>query len=169
MAPFEPYSQLKFGAVDGDPATNSGAIDMPLMRIEELKLIEAEALGLSPAGVSAGVSKLVDFVKGYRNPEYTCNANSAEAFKNEVWLQRRVELWGEGFSYYDMMRFQKPLDRRGGGYASAIVFNIEPTNTVLLYDIPQAEVQRNPQIGTNTNGSVIPSPVDDSGLPSWAN
>lgn len=167
MAAFEPYAQLKFGAVDGDPATNSGAIDIPLMRIEELKLIEAEAVGLSK-GVPAGVEKLVAFVKGYRNPEYSCNASSNEAFKKEIWFQRRVELWGEGFSYYDMMRFQQPLDRRGGGYASSIVFNIEPTNTVLLYDIPQSEVQRNPQIGTNTNGSVIPSPVED-GTPSWAN
>lgn len=167
MAAFDPYSQLKFGAVDGDPATNSGAIDLPLMRIEELKLIEAEAVGLS-AGVPAGVEKLVQFVKNYRDPEYSCNASSDDDFKNEIWLQRRVELWGEGFSYYDMLRFQQPLDRRGGGFASSIVFNVEPTNTVLLYDIPQSEVQRNPQIGANTNGSSIPSPVEDSGTPSWA-
>ncbi|MDE7142851.1 MAG: RagB/SusD family nutrient uptake outer membrane protein [Muribaculaceae bacterium] len=170
MAPFSPYAQLKFGAVDGNPATNSGAIDLPLMRIEELKLIEAEAVGLSQS-VSAGASKLADFVKNYRNPEYSFTATSEEAFKNEIWFQRRVELWGEGFSYYDMMRFQKPLDRRGGGYSSSIVFNVEPTNTVLLYDIPQAEVQRNPQIGANTNGSSIPSPVEDNVTtpPSWSN
>lgn len=167
MAPFQPYAQLKYGAVDGDPSTNSGAIDMPLMRIEELKLIEAEALG--HANPSEGAAKLQSLIKNYRDNEYVCNANSWEALRDEVWFQRRVELWGEGFSYYDMMRFQKPLDRRGGGYNSAVVFNIEPTNTVLLYDIPQAEVQRNPQIGTNTNGSVIPSPVADEGTPSWAN
>ncbi len=161
MAAFPPYAQLKYGAVDGDPATNSGAIDMPLMRLEELKLIEAEATGLSAAGVSKGAELLTKFVQNYRDNEYSCTASSVDAFKNEIWYQRRVELWGEGFSYYDMMRFQKPLDRRGGGFNSAVVFNIEPTNTVLLYDIPQAEVQRNPQIGTNTNGSVIPSPVED--------
>lgn len=168
MAPFSPYAQLKFGAVDGNPATNSGAIDLPLMRIEELKLIEAEAIGLSQS-VSLGATKLVEFVNAYRDPGYSFTASSDEAFKKEIWFQRRVELWGEGFSYYDMMRFQQPLDRRGGGFASPIVFNVEPTNTVLLYDIPQAEVQRNPQIGANTNGSSIPSPVEDSGTPSWAN
>lgn len=168
MAPFSPYAQLKFGAVDGNPATNSGAIDLPLMRIEELKLIEAEAIGLSQS-VSLGATKLVEFINAYRDPGYAFTASSAEAFKKEIWFQRRVELWGEGFSYYDMMRFQQPLDRRGGGFASSIVFNVEPTNTVLLYDIPQAEVQRNPQIGANTNGSSIPSPVEDSGTPSWAN
>lgn len=167
MAPFQPYSQLKFGAVDGDPSTNSGAIDLPLMRIEELKLIEAEAIG--HGSPTDGAAKLQDFVKTYRYTDYACNATSWDALREEIWFQRRVELWGEGFSYYDMMRFQKPLDRRGGGYSAAIVFNVEPTNTVLLYDIPQAEVQRNPQIGANTNGSSIPSPVEDSGTPSWAN
>lgn len=159
IAAFPPYAQLKYGAVDGDPTVNSGAIDLPLMRIEELKLIEAEAKGY--ASPSTGASLLTAFVSTYRDPSYSFTASSFEALQNEVWFQRRVELWGEGFSYYDMMRLRKPLNRVGGGYNSSIVFNIEPTNTVLLYDIPQSEVQRNPKIGTNTNGSSIPSPVAD--------
>lgn len=159
MAPFPAYAQLKIGAVDGDPSTNSGAIDNPLMRIEELYLIKAEGEGYT--NVTTGAQTLTNLIKTYRDPDYSCTASSFEALQNEIWFQRRIELWGEGFSYYDMMRLRKPLNRIGGGFTSSIVFNIEPTNTVLLYDIPQAEVQRNPQIGTNTNGSSIPSPVPD--------
>ncbi len=129
------------------------------MRIEELYLIKAEGEGYT--NVTTGAQTLTNLIKTYRDPDYNCTASSFQDLQNEIWFQRRIELWGEGFSYYDMMRLRKPLNRIGGGFTSSIVFNIEPTNTVLLYDIPQAEVQRNPQIGTNTNGSSIPSPVAD--------
>ncbi|MDE6438625.1 MAG: RagB/SusD family nutrient uptake outer membrane protein, partial [Muribaculaceae bacterium] len=66
-----------------------------------------------------------------------------------------------GFAYYDLMRLQKGIDRRGGGFPAEVVFNIAPDNTVLLFDIPQSEIQRNPLIVNGTNGSSIPQPVAD--------
>jgi hypothetical protein len=159
-AEFPPYAQLKFGS-PGDTPTASGAIDVPLMRVEELYLILAEAKGMtSPA---AGATVLNDFVKNYRQSDYNANiyATSAETFRDEVWRQRRIELWGEGFSYYDLMRLQKGVNRVGAGYPTEVVFNISADNTVLLFDIPQSEIQRNPLIVNGTNGSQIPKPVAD--------
>lgn len=157
-APFPPYAQLKFGSI-GDAPSTSGAIPTPMMRVEELYLINAEATGMS--NPASGATILREFVRNYRNSSYSFSATSADDLREEVWRQRRIELWGEGFAYYDLMRLQKGVDRRGGGFEASIVLNIDPNNTCLLFDIPQSEIQRNPLIVNGTNGSSIPQPVED--------
>ena len=163
-SPFPAYAQLKFGSVGGAP-TASGAIPTPLMRVEEMYLILAEAQGRS-TGVATGMKTLADFVKTYRNttdyPYTETNLTDPNMFIDEVWRQRRIELWGEGFAYYDLMRLQKGLDRRQGGFPASVVFNLSADNTCLLFDIPQSEIQRNPLIVNGTNNSVIPQPVEDN-------
>ena len=42
---FSPYTNVKFGPDNGTFADTDNAQDWPLMRVEEMKLIEAEALG----------------------------------------------------------------------------------------------------------------------------
>ena len=37
--------------------------------------------------------------------------SSTSAFQNEVWWQRRVELWGEGFATFDIKRLNKGIIR----------------------------------------------------------
>ena len=61
---------MKFGPYNNVVGQSTNANDIPLMRIEEMYLIkaEAEAMGGNP---SAGKSTLNDFVKTYRDPEYT--------------------------------------------------------------------------------------------------
>lgn len=157
-AEFPPYAQLKFGSY-GDTPQASGAIDVPLMRVEEMYLILAEAQGMQTP--TTGAKTLSDFVKTYRQPDYSFNGSTPDAVREEVWRQRRIELWGEGFAYYDLMRLQKGVDRRGGGFPAEVVLNVAPDNTCLLFDIPQSEIQRNPLIVNGTNGSVIPTPVAD--------
>lgn len=166
ISPFSPYTQLKFGASGGEvfpggSFNTSGATDVPLMRIEELYYMLAEAQGHISLG--EGVTTLQNFVKTYRNSVYTFTASSIDAFVDEIWFQRRIELWGEGFSYFDMMRLQKPLDRRGGGFPAEWVFNIAPENPCLIYEIVQSEVQANPLIPESeaSNGGEIPTPVAD--------
>lgn len=155
---FPPYAQLKFGAYQDQPQA-SGAIDNVWLRVEELYLTEAEALGRINLG--QGVSKLNSFVKTYRDPSYSKNPGSVEEFVDLVWWQRRVEFWGEGLAYPDIMRLQKGIDRRGGGYDPTDVMVISPNDPVLLYDIPQSEIERNPLIVDGVNGAVQPVPVDD--------
>ncbi|MDY3857357.1 MAG: RagB/SusD family nutrient uptake outer membrane protein [Muribaculaceae bacterium] len=152
---WSPYAQIKFGATNSESALF--ATDVPLMRVEELYLMLAEAQGR--VNQANGVATLTSFVKDNRDPNYEYKAND---FVDEVWRQRRIELWGEGFSYWDIMRLQKPIDRRGGGYLPELVFNISPDNTVLLFDIPQSEAQRNPKIVKPSRNSTIPQPVSDN-------
>lgn len=154
-----PYTTVKFAAPDNTPGGVVSYLDYPLMRVEEMYLILAEAQGMQNA--ANGAATLQSFVQTYRNPSYTCTAASSEALQEEVWFQRRLELWGEGFAYFDIMRLSKGIDRRGGGFPSEFVFNIPAGDPVLIFDIPQTEQQGNPAIGNVTHGATVPSPVPD--------
>ncbi len=155
---FPPYAQLKFGAYEDAPSTK-GCIDYPWIRVEELYLIKAE--GEAYTSLATGRQTLMDFVKTYRNPDFTCNPTDFNNFQDIVWNQRRIELWGEGISYADLQRLQKPIDRRGGGFPTNYVLNVSADDVVRLYDIPQAEIERNPLIVDGTHGAVQPRPVAD--------
>lgn len=156
-----PYTHVKFAPYKGELGTNINACDIPLMRVEEMYLIIAEAKGMENPG--EGAKALQDFVKAYRDPSYTCNASSSVAVQNAVWMQRRIELWGEGHSYFDLQRLQKPIDRRGGGYAAELVYNVAANDPLRIYMIPLNEIQNNPQISEGQNNPIagMPTPVPD--------
>lgn len=157
------YTQMKYGPYKGVMGQSTNSSDIPLMRVEEMYLIlaEAQAMGGNPA---TGAATLQNFVNTYRDPSYACNASSAAAVQEEVWMQRRVELWGEGLSYFDLMRLNKGIDRRGAGFPAAYVFNIPAGDGTLIYRIPQSEEQANPLISAEDNNPVcsIPTPVADN-------
>jgi hypothetical protein len=133
------------------------------MRVEEMYLIlaEAQAMGGSP---SQGASTLQNFVQTYRDPAYKCTATTAEGVQDAVWEQRRIELWGEGLSYFDLMRLNKGIDRRGAGFPSAYVFNIPAGDNTLIYRIPESEQEANSLISEEDNNPVtsLPTPVADN-------
>lgn len=154
---FLPYSNVKFGMKSGVGSTTNDS-DWCLMRAEELILIKAEGLAMS-GDVAGGKKVLEDFVKGYRDAEYSCSAASAETLQTEIWKQRRIELWGEGFSIADIMRLNKPIVRFHGSDTSiwpdAFAFNIEPNDGYLLLRFPQKETNNNLGIPPteNTDGT----------------
>lgn len=161
---FLPYSQVKYGPdPDKGVGNNSHASDVPLMRIEEMHLILAEGL-VQTGDVSGGKSKLVDLIKTYRDPEYDPAANTKEQVLEEIYRQRRIELWGEGLSFFDIMRLGKGVDRRGAGYPDPTsIFNIPGNDPIFLYLIPESETQSNLQIPDSENNPAAsrPTPVTD--------
>lgn len=151
------YTQVKFAPYEGTLGTSTNANDIPLMRIEEMHLIKAEAMAM--ADPAAGAKYLVDFVKAYRDPKYSFAGGSAEDVQNEVWMQRRVELFGEGLSTFDLMRLKKPFDRRGAGFQADYTYNLEPNDPVLLMIIPQGEVNGNKGFSSADNNNPAPQPT----------
>ena len=128
------------------------------MRVEEMYLIKAEAM--AKAGQD-GKSFLENFVKTYRNPSYTCTGDVQEA----VYFQKRIELWGEGQIWFDVMRLNKGVDRRGGGFTPSAVFEIPANSGLLLWRIPQAEIEANPALTDEVNADrtvSTPDPVKDT-------
>lgn len=148
---FAPYTNCKFGTYTGEIECDVNANDIPLMRIEEMYLIAAEAKGM--AGQD-GKGYLESFVKTYRNPSYASTGNIQE----DVYFQKRIELWGEGLIWFDLMRLNKGIDRRGGGFDASCVFNIASGDPILLWRIPQAEIEANPALTDDDNNETVPAP-----------
>ena len=138
---------------------------VPLMRVEEMYLIEAEAAGMQEE--SRGITLLTNFAK-QRDPEYVYGThneaygnNSTSQFQNEVWWQRRVELWGEGFATFDIKRLNKGVIR---SYANTNHLEGNRWNTTTPPDwmnlcIVQSETNYN--VACTNNPTPIP-PSSDS-------
>ena len=161
---YAPYTNVKFGMKSGiGSPINSN--DFPLMRVEEMILVEIE--GLAKSGQeSAAKTKLESFVKTYRDPNYTVEAGG-RTLDNEIWYQRRVELWGEGFATSDMMRLNKPLvrfhDNNPGSFPDAHAFNMPANDPWRLLRFPQTEMNINAGIIDNEGGEQ-PVPGQNAGL-----
>ena len=154
------YTQMKFGCYQDKVYTSTNANDIPLMRVEEMYLIlaEAQAMAGDPA---TGAATLQTLISTYRDPAYTCTATEAERVQNAVWMQRRIELWGEGFSYFDLMRLNKGVDRRGAGFEAPYTYNIPAGDGALIYRLPKSEIEGNPALSESDNNEAVdyPEPV----------
>lgn len=114
--------ELKFRPKNGEHANQYAAftVAVPLMRVEEMMLIEAEAAGMQSEG--RGIELLTRFAQ-LRDPEFEYGKHASEnygstyatPFQNEVWWQRRVELWAEGFATFDIKRLDKGIIRNYAG------------------------------------------------------
>ncbi|MDR1381696.1 MAG: RagB/SusD family nutrient uptake outer membrane protein [Tannerella sp.] len=162
---FGAYTNVKFGADNNDLVKLTPAQDWFLMRAEEMIFIRAEGLAMS-GRVAEGVSVLEDFVRNNRNSAYRCTATAPDAVRDEIWFQRRVELWGEGFALLDIMRLKKPVTRIENGVTSfpaAWQFNIPAEDPIMLYRVPKAEIEANDGISENDNNKAenppTPTPV----------
>ena len=155
--PYIPYTNVKFGCFTIGTTTNDE--DMPLMRVEEMILIQAECK--ARLGDETGARTILeDFVKTYRDPSYS-SAASGRSILDEIWFQRRVELWGEGFGVLDIKRLNKPLVRfhdDQGNIAAAFRFNLPADDPWMLMRFPQSELNTNFAIVDNTGGH---QPVTD--------
>lgn len=151
---FSAYNNVKFAQKSGVGNTlNSN--DWPLMRVEEMILIQAEGLAKS-GNEGQARSVLSDFVKTYRDPSYTIS--SKRTLADEIWLQRRIELWGEGFFASDAKRLDKPIVRFHEGKDSNVPdnfkFNITHNDKWLNMRFCTSETNNNAGIVNNTGGSV---------------
>ena len=155
---FLPYTNVKFGMSAVGGTLNDE--DWPLMRVEEMLLIQAE--GLARSGSEAqGKALLEDFVRTYRDPAYSADA-SGRSLTDEIWFQRRIELWGEGFSNSDTRRLNKPLVRfhegKKSNVPSAFRFNMTADDGWWLLRFTSSEMNTNLAIVDNTGGT---QPVQD--------
>ena len=66
-------------------------------------------------------------MKAYRNPKYTCNKTKVEDVVEEIVFQKRVELWGEGQTLWDIKRLNYSVERgyNNTNWIKAARFNTE--------------------------------------------
>lgn len=154
--PYIPYTNVKFGC--NPIATDVNSEDMPLMRVEEMILIQAECQARL-GNTSQATSILTNFVQTYRDPSYDVSGRGLSLL-DEIWFQRRVELWGEGFFIPDQRRLNKPIVRfhgvsdTGDSFPEAFRFNLAPDDPWLKMRFPQGEMNTNFGIVDNDGGAL---------------
>ena len=153
-----PYTNVKFGMYSVGGTANDE--DWPFMRVEEMILTQVE--GLAKSGkTDEAISMLENFVQAYRDPLYSVTAGG-RSLEDEIWFQRRVDLWGEGFSNADTRRLNKPLVRFHEGSPSnvpeAFRFNMTADDGWWLMRFTSSEKNTNLAIVDNTGGK---KPVQD--------
>ena len=112
------YTGLKFHPRSGEMKNYKvgAAVDIPLMRAEEMYLIEAEAKA-HYEGLAAGKQALTNYLNTYRYDDnsYQCTATTMDAFNDEILRQKRIEFWGEGIVFFDYKRLEKAVIRHYEG------------------------------------------------------
>lgn len=109
------YASLKFRPYKGNYTDmNIGSHSAyPLMRVEEMYFIEVEAKAHS--SVREGLTLLENFMSQYRRPNYALWVNKDDVAKESaikmIVEQKRIELWGEGLSFFDYKRLDMGVDR----------------------------------------------------------
>jgi hypothetical protein len=144
-----PYMTRKF--MLANPGNSNG--DMAFMRAAEMYLIEAEALARIP-GQEANARQVLYELAVNRDPAYTLSTNTGQALIDEILIQRRVELWAEGFRFYDLKRLNLPLNRNGGNHDNSLAqLMFEPAGTKnWQFLIPRSELEY-------TQGIVVQNPL----------
>ena len=147
LASMPDYLSIKFRCAQGDYKTYSigGAVDVPIMRLEELYLIQAEATGLTK-GYEEGARLLKLWVNSYRDAAYKCRATNIRELQLAVLDQMRIEFWGEGNAFPSAKRI-KPgvMQYYKGPTAPAVNYNINAEGIKPNWNlcIPDFETQVN--------------------------
>jgi len=138
------YASTKFRPGEGNPDdVNIGAVTAyPLMRVEEMYFIQAEAA--ARISESTGRTLLNDFMTKYRDESYSTTA-TGEDLIDEIIFQKRVELWGEGQAFFDIKRANLSVTRgyKGTNFSDAVRFNTTGRPAWMNISIVQTEKNNN--------------------------
>jgi tetratricopeptide (TPR) repeat protein len=145
------YGALKFrpGEANPDDYLVGSAVDIPLMRMEEMKFIIAEC----DARLNNDAAALVDIVKT-RNAEYACSLTGEDLLR-EVFFQKRVEFWGEGIVFFDYKRCPEILQinrgYKGTNHPELCRFNCDGLAPWFNFPINGYEAQDNKALSETNN------------------
>lgn len=137
------YTQTKFHLAN----PSSWAGDYLYLSVAEDYLIAAEALARTGHEPEAHTA-LETLIKN-RYSGYTSAALSGANLINEILLQRRIELWGEGLALFDIKRLKQGVNRltgpgnHGSPNYDAVVYTLPDQDPKFLFRIPQEELFSN--------------------------
>jgi hypothetical protein len=123
--------------------------DYVYMRVAEMHLLAAEYAAASNNDGNAK-TYLKNVVSQRTADASYIDGLSGQALKNEIYLQTRIELFGEGKSYLAMKR-NKATITRGSNHLSFVGVAIPYNDERLTFEIPEGEIQFNPFVNSQNN------------------
>lgn len=123
-------AQFKFWSKD-----YYGSSAFPFMRGAEMLLIEAEA-ACHNSDYTTAQNCLYELNRN-RISGYQKSTKTGDALLEEVKLNRRIELWGEGFNWFDYKRWNEPIVRNSWRANDPTSNNI-PASQAGVYDVTKA-------------------------------
>jgi hypothetical protein len=136
---FDTKKETWFSLKMADKPDNTGAIVM--MRSSEMYLIEAEAE--AEAGNTDAAQTALFTLQQARGAASAKTTATGQDLINEVLVERRKELFGEGFAFFDIKRRQLPLKRGADHWYQADL----PANAKeFVLQLPKKELDSNPNI-----------------------
>jgi hypothetical protein len=118
-----------------------GFADFTVMRTSELYLIKAECEARkTAANYTAAVDALFE-IQNRCIPNAIKSTKSGQDLIEEIWMERRKELIGEGFRMFDLLRNGLPLVRPSSTWSG--ITNLPAYSPKFLQPIPQAEIDAN--------------------------
>ena len=121
--------------------------DYVYMRVAEMYLLHAETAAKSgdePAARASLQALLEERLDSASDAAYVAQL-AGQDLLDEIYLQTRIELWGEGKSYLAMKR-NKATITRGANHLFNAGESINYDDSRLTFEIPQSEIQNNPNI-----------------------
>lgn len=113
--------------------------DVILIRSAEMLLIESEC-----AARLGNIEESIDLLytlQKKRDPQAVRPVLNMDNILDAIHVERRKELWGEGFALIDIKRFRKPLIRTGN---HTYIVDYPADSREFVYQIPSKEIQINP-------------------------
>lgn len=155
FATIAPCASFKFHTNGGEKTNFSvgNVTSIPLMRVEEMYLIEAEAT--AHYDEANAKTMLQSFMATRAGSEYTVPA--MYGLIDEIIFQKRIEFWGEGIIFYDMKRLNMSMHNGDNGTNAPSMAQFTTDGRAPWWNcvIPQAATQRNSALLNNNN----PNPV----------
>ncbi|MCF6356886.1 MAG: RagB/SusD family nutrient uptake outer membrane protein, partial [Draconibacterium sp.] len=121
--------------------------DIVYMRVAEMYLVCAEAYAHTNPNESKKVLRLL-LAEREPGAASRINALTDEELMDEIYLQWRIEMWGEGKSLLALKRFEKEVTR-GPNHKYLANSSYLYNDTRMIFEIPENEVNNNPQIDYN--------------------
>jgi hypothetical protein len=149
------YGIYKWRTHGLETSTGTSNSDLVHMRASEMYLIKAEAearLG-NDATAQVALTKIMEIrVQGF------ATTNTGQALIDEIMINRRIELWGEGQRWFDVKRLNEPMQRTAAqGWTSSFAGSktFAPNSiaandpTEWKFKFPRREATSNPLLEQN--------------------
>lgn len=139
------YTSFKFRDLTGNRTEG----DYIYLRSALMYYIEAE--GLARSGNEAGARDVLFEITSTRDTGYSKSTKTGVDLINEIILQKRIEMWGEGYAFFDLKRLGNAIERDypDSNHGQFGKFNISTGDPKFLIQIPEAEMDATPTMAPN--------------------